>query len=656
MATFLSPSVQFSETDLTQILGTTGTSNGGFVGDFKWGPVEQIKTVTDPASLAATFGTPTDSNFVSWYSASNFLAYTGALLLARVADSAAINATNDGAGILIKNSDHFAIVQTNVTSVKFAAKYPGAAGNSLAVYMADSSTFSSWPYANLFNTAPGTSESASAVGATNDEVHIVVVDSQGVFSGVAGSVLETFSYLSKSLNAKDANNAPNYYVNQINDNSKYVWALAIPSGSELVTPTNGKVASVTVGNQGSGYTSATVAFSAPPAGGTTATGTATVSGGKVTTITVTSQGSGYLTAPTVTITGDGTAAAATAVLGTATDSKDWGVPLVVAGVPSKYKSLAAAISAPLSGGVDTTTLTSGDYIRAYELFENAETVDVSLIFLGDAGGNLESQVVIQNAVDNIAEARRDLIVFYSPDLQDVLNKTQSDAVTAIKATQSSISRTSSYAVMDSGWKLQYDTYNNKYRWIPLNADIAGLCAQVDNLNDVWNSPGGYTRGRLKNVVSLAFNPNKASRDALYKTGINPVVTFGTDGTVLFGDKTQLGKNSAFSQIGVRRLFCYLEKLISTAAKYYLFEINNDFTRQNFITMVTPTLQQIMGRGGIEDYRVVCDSSNNTAEVVMNKQFVGDIYIKPTYSINYINLRFVAVRQDVSFDTIAGSTF
>jgi phage tail sheath protein FI len=210
--------------------------------------------------------------------------------------------------------------------------------------------------------------------------------------------------------------------------------------------------------------------------------------------------------------------------------------------------------------------------------------------------------------------------------------------------------------MDSGWKLQYDTYNDKYRWIPLNADLAGLCAQVDNLNDVWNSPGGYTRGKIKNVVSLAFNPNKTSRDQLYKSGINPIVTFNSDGTVLYGDKTQLGKNSAFSQIGVRRLFCYLEKLISTAARYYLFEINNEFTQQNFVTMVTPTLEQIKGRGGINDYRVICDSTNNTDEVVMNRQFVGTIYIKPSYSINWIQLNFVAVRQDVSFDTIAGATF
>lgn len=656
VSSYQSPGVGFNETDLTNIVGASGTSGGAFAGDFAWGPVEQITTVSTPLELEQTYGKPDNKNFVSWFSAFNFLAYTGDLKLVRAADEDAINASDDGAGILIKNSQHFEVVKTSPTSIKFAAKYPGALGNSIGVYAADAAGFASWTYKNLFDTAPGTSDWAASLGAANDELHIVVVDTQGKFTGVVGGVLETYAYVSKATDSKDANNAPNFYVNVLNRTSKYVWAIKVPTGSEVVAPTNGQVASTAIGAGGTGYTAATVTFSAPGNGGTTALGTVTVTTGAVTAITITNPGSGYTSAPTVTIAGDGTGATATATLGTVTGSVEWGTQAVVDGSAKTFKSLAAVLAEPFSGGEDSTSITSGDLIRAYELFGNQEEVDVSLIFTGDGGGSTEHTVTIQNAIDNLAETRKDCVVFYSPKLADVLNTTQSTAVTNVVLTRNTVGRSSSYAVMDSGWKLQYDVYNDIYRWIPLNADIAGLCAQVDNTNDPWTSPGGYTRGRLKNVVSLAFNPNKTSRDALYKVGINPVVTFNTDGTVLYGDKTLLGKNSAFGQIGTRRLFISLEKDISTAAKFYLFENNNEFTRNNFVNMVSPKLEQVRGRGGIEDFRVVCDSSNNTAEVIMNRQFVGSIFIKPTYSINWVQLNFVAVRQDVSFDEVVGGTF
>jgi hypothetical protein len=316
-------------------------------------------------------------------------------MVARAIDEDAVNASDDSSGLLIKNSDHFSIVQTAPTAVKFAAKYPGALGNSISVHMADSATFATWAYKNRFDSAPGTSDYAASVGASNDELHIVVVDSQGLFSGVAGSVLESFSYLSKASNSKDANNAPNFYVNQINNNSKYVWALAIPTGNEIITPTSGIVTAASVGAGGTAYTTATVTFSPPPVGGTTATGTATISGGAVTAITITSGGSGYLTAPTITITGDGTGATATATLGVSPTSAEWGTTLVSAGVGMTFKSLASALALPLGGGADSTLITSSDLIRCYDLFANSETVDVSLIFLGDAGGAGESTVVKQ---------------------------------------------------------------------------------------------------------------------------------------------------------------------------------------------------------------------------------------------------------------------
>lgn len=652
-----SPGVGFKEVDLTNTVGSSGTSGGAFAGDFSWGPVDAITTVSSPLDLEKTYYKPNDTNFVSWFSAFNFLAYTGDLKIVRASDEEAINASDDGNGLLVKNANHFEIVRTAPTAVQFAAKYPGSLGSSIAVHVADSATFTGWRYSYLFDTAPGTSRWAASLGAANDELHVVIVDVQGKFSGVVGSVLESFSYVSKATDSKDENNAPNYYINVINRTSKYVWAVAKVPSSELNTPTTGKVASVAITAGGADYTDAVVTFESAPLGGVTATGTAVLVAGAVTGITVTNAGSGYTHPPVVTISStSGTGATATATLGVVANAADWGVAAVVDGEAQHFKTLISAKAATLSGGKDSVAITAGDLSRAYSLFENQEEVDVSLIFVGDAGGESEHTATVGNVIDNIAEARKDCVVFFSPKLSDVLNKQQSDAVDSVVATRNLVGRSTSYSVMDSGWKLQYDVYNDKYRWVPLNADIAGLCAQVDSTNDPWTSPGGYTRGRLKNVVSLAFNPNKTSRDAIYKIGINPVVTFNTDGTVLYGDKTLLGKNSAFTQIGTRRLFISLEKDISTAAKYYLFETNNEFTRGNFLAMVTPRLEQVRGRGGIEDFRVVCDRSNNTDEVIMNRQFVGSIFIKPTYSINWIELNFVAVRQDVSFDEIVGGTF
>lgn len=648
-----SPGVETREIDLTNIIGTAGAAGGAFAGNFHWGPVEEITTITNAQELEAQFGKPTDDNYVDWFSAFNFLAYTGDLKLVRAVDEDAINADDSGSGVLVKNRQHFDVVASGAATANFIARYPGALGNSLTISACDGHTWGSWIYKNEFDFAPGTSDAAAAVGAAFDEMHLVVVDSLGLFSGVVGAVLERYPFVSKSSDAKGPNNEPNYYVNVINRTSPYVYALR-PLSTGLTDPTDGTIDSITVGNGGTGFTTATVTISAPPVGGVQATATATVTTGAVTAITVTNPGSGYTAPPTVTITG-GTGATATAVMNTLTGSA-WGTPLVQLGVPSNYDVLTAAYTQALSGGANSTAITANELIEALNLFENAEQVDASLLFLGDAGGDSSHTAVVQHAIDNISERRLDMLTFFSPKLGDVLNKTQSAATASAVLTRNTIGRSSSYAVMDSGWKFQYDVYNDKYRWIPLNADIAGLCALVDNTSDPWISPGGYTKGRIRNVVSLAFNPNKAARDALYKVGINPVVTFNVDGTILYGDKTLLGKNSAFSQIGIRRLFILLRKTISNAAKYFLFEQNNRFTRASFVNMVEPYMREYQGRGGVDDFRVRCDETNNTPQIVMNRQFIGDIFIKPVYSINWIQLNFIAVRQDVAFDEVVGQTF
>lgn len=652
-----SPDVEIREIDLTNLPGTAGASGGAYTGDFVWGPVEEVTTVSSPIELQEIFGKPNDENFVDWFSCFNFLSYTGELKIVRVVDEDAINADDTGSGILIKNRQHFEIVNGSSPASFFASRYPGELGNSIGVYLADSSTFENWEYKDAFDFAPGTSTHAESVGAVNDEVHVIVIDRLGLFTGVVGGVLEVYPFLSKAVDAVGSNNEKNYYINVLNRSSRYIWALNVPSGADLVSPGVG-VESITVDNGGTDYAAMTqVVFSDPDLpGGEHPTATIIADSGVIQQILVTNPGSGYINPPTVTIQSDtGSGATATATLQT-DDSVDWGTNLVQNGAGVTFKNMAAEMNYPLSGGQNSTAVAAQEIIAGLEYFKNQEEVDVSLLFLGDAGGDDEHRAVVQHAIDQIAEFRRDLLVFFSPKLSDVLNQTQSQVVTNVIATRNAVGRSTSFAVMDSGWKFQYDVFNDKYRWIPLNADIAGLCAQVDSTNDPWTSPGGYTRGRIRNVVSLAFNPNKASRDALYKVGINPVVTFNTDGTVLYGDKTLLGKNSAFSQIGVRRLFILLQKTISDAAKYFLFETNNTFTRTAFVNMVEPYLEEVRGRGGVDDIRVVCDETNNGPQVVMNRQFVGDIYIKPNYSINWIQLNFVAVRQDVAFEEIIGGTF
>jgi len=299
----------------------------------------------------------------------------------------------------------------------------------------------------------------------------------------------------------------------------------------------------------------------------------------------------------------------------------------------------------LSGGIDASPLT-GNLANTYNAFDNPDSVDVSLIM----GGSLTADTVPDSLVA-LAESRKDCLIFLSPELNDVVNNSGNE-VTDILSLRNSIT-SSSFAVMDSGWKYQYDKYNDVYRWVPLNGDVAGLCARTDLERDPWFSPAGFNRGQIKNVVKLAWNPTKAERDSLYKAGVNPVVTFPGEGTVLYGDKTLLSRPSAFDRINVRRLFIVLEKAIARAARSSLFEFNDEFTRSQFVNLVEPFLRDVQGRRGIFDYRVVCDTTNNTPEVIDRNEFVGDIYIKPARSINFIQLNFVAVRTGVSFNEIVG---
>jgi hypothetical protein len=423
-----------------------------------------------------------------------------------------------------------------------------------------------WEYSSLFDAAPGRSAFVTANGNTalqiansaaqNDELHIAVVDEDGLISGTIGGVLERYSGVSRATNAKTSDGATNYYKTVINNNSLYVWAGSDRTGAETNTAVN--IASATT------------------------------------------------TAP-------------------------------------------AALS--FVGGVDASedNIAFSSIAAAYDKFTSVENIDVSLIISGKPRGTNGTQLA-NYLIDNVAEVRKDCVVFISPERSDVVG-TQTPAQNVVDFRNNV--RSSSYAVLDSGYKYQYDKYNDVYRYIPLNADIAGLCVRTDATRDPWFSPAGVNRGSIRNVIKLPFNPKTSERDLLYKNGVNPVITQQGIGTILFGDKTLLATPSAFDRINVRRLFISLQKTITQASNSLLFEFNDEFTRAQFVNIVEPYLRDVQARRGITDFKVVCDETNNTPQVVDTNRFVGDIYVKPARAINFIRLNFVAVRSGVEFTEVVG---
>ena len=565
MAFQLSPGVNVSEYDLTTIVPAVGTTEGAIAGQFNWGPANTIVTISNENELTDRFGKPDANNFATWFTAANFLSYARNLKVVRAANGTSDRNATDGTGLLIQNQDvynyNYNSPFTASSNTTIAARYSGDKGNGLKISLfangQNATAWTAWTstsveYANQFDDKPSTSNFVGDRGGRNDEMHIIVIDEKGNFTGSPNTVLEKFAFVSKASDAKNDDGSSNYYVNVINDRSKYIYIVNHKANSNW-----GSASSNTSFNSGD---------------------------------------SNYYTST-------------------------------------------------LANGV-SSTVTNAELITAYDKFKNAEEVDISLVMAGAS-----SQVVAEHIVENIAESRKDCVAFLSPSMANAVNN-YGDETTDI-ATYRNLFNSSSYAVMDSGWKYQFDKYNNVYRWVPLNGDVAGLCVRTDFERDPWYSPAGFNRGQIKNVVKLAWNPNKTARDELYKNGVNPVVTFPGEGTILYGDKTLLARPSAFDRINVRKLFIVLEKAIARAAKYSLFEFNDEFTRAQFISLVEPYLRDVQGRRGIYQYRVVCDQTNNTPEVIDRNEFIGDIYIKPARSINFIQLNFIAVRTGVAFDEIVG---
>jgi hypothetical protein len=628
MAFQLSPGVLVTEKDFSSIVPAVSTSAGAFAGVFPWGPVLDPVAVTSENVLVQRFGKPSDANAQSFFTAANFLSYTNNLLTVRVdtvnhrnavalqsGSVTSFNITEPGdsyvgapdvtfsapnipggvqatghteitggevtnividepgsgyttnpsvtiaassgtralatatvtvGGIKINNTDAYTTNYVNGAGVvgEWAAKYPGALGNSLKVSIADIDTYTGWTYEAEFDSAPGTSSAADLANGESDELHVIVIDVDGKWTGTRGGILEKFAYVSKASDNKKSDGTNNYYKDVINSQSRYIWWMDHTEGAD------GEIANW-------GGTSDTI-----------------------------------------------------------------------------FDTLIDPITITLTGGVDDLTATDGQLQTGFAVFANDELYDISLVAVGKASASVATYVI-----NNVAEVRKDCVVFVSPQnisSGDVIIGTGSDAVNALNAYRNLLPSTS-YAVLDSGYKYQYDRYNDKYRYVPLNGDIAGLCARTDLTDDPWYSPGGYSRGQIKNVVKLAVNPGKTERDNLYKNGVNPVVNFPGQGTVLFGDKTLQAKPSAFDRINVRRLFIVLEKAIATAAKFQLFEFNDSFTRAQFKNLVEPFLRDVQGRRGVTDFRVKCDDTNNTGEVIDRNEFVADIFIKPN-PVSYTHLR------------------
>ena len=494
--------------------------------------------------------------------ASNTLATT---LLASVAINDYIQVGNSSIGTQYLKVTNKSAVTTNATvsTFTFSTEDPYRlstpyTSNTLPRY---------WEFYHVSDLAPGQSDYVNTFGntAANDELHIVVVDDGGKFSGTPGTILEIFLGLSRATDCKTNEGAGNYYKDVINHDSKYIW-WANDRGNAV------------------------------------------------------SANAQYIASSTN------------------TEALD---------LAFKFGQ----------DGADESNISIGSLATGYDYFASAEDVDISLVLQGKPRGGVDpgtGKVGFQLAnyiIDNICETRKDCIVLVTPESSLTVHNAGNEALDLVDWRNAV--HGSSYAVLDSGYKYMYDRYNDVYRWIPLNGDIAGLCVRTDTTNDPWWSPAGYNRGQIKNLIYPAWNPRKAARDILYKNGINPVVTFPGIGTILYGDKTLLAKPSAFDRINVRRLFIVLEKAISIAARYTLFEFNDAFTRAQFKNMVTPYLRDVQGRRGLTDFLVVCDSSNNTGEVIDRNEFVGDIYLKPARSINYITLNFVAVRTGVEFSEVVG---
>jgi len=663
MAFQVSPGVLVTEKDLTNVIPAVSTTSGGIVITAEKGPIDEVTTISSEKELLDTFGKPTADNFEEWLSAANFLGYGNNLKVVRPI-TGTVNAVSTGTAVLIKNTEEYLatyLTSSGAGSVSnigpYIAREAGTLGNNLKVSKCTNST-AFGPHSMSGNLV---ADASAAIGDTT-----VSVDNGSLMQ--VGDILEFGD-------ASGFTSTPSGHYYKITAISSNTLTIARFNTSTGATETGGLRHAVVDNAVMRRHWEYYFQFSNAP----TTTDDVLAAGGSLDEmhIVVIDEDGGITgTVGSILETFEGVSQAHDAK--TAQGSSNYYPNVLYAQSKFVYwvdhlstlsdglaktgttfdNSVGDAFvvsNTSLASGTDDFTATNGEIALAYEKFADTENVDVSLLICGpsqtaaDATGDTKA-----TAVMDIATARKDCVAFVSPARADVVDVTNAITQTAnVKAFAEGLPSTS-YAVIDSGYKYMYDKYNDVFRFVPLNGDTAGLCARTDSIADPWFSPGGFNRGQVRGAVKLAFNPNQTQRDDLYKARVNPVVSFPGQGTVLFGDKTAQSKPSAFDRINVRRLFIVLEKACATAAKFQLFEFNDEFSRANFRNLVEPFLRDVQGRRGITDFSVVCDDSNNTGDVIDRNEFRADIFIKPARSINFIQLNFVATRTGIAFSEVAGA--
>jgi phage tail sheath protein FI len=564
-----SPGITIKEFDLSGVVPAVTTSTGAIVGNFNWGPVEQPLLVGNEAELVSNFGSPTlsadDSSSVNFLSTAMFLKYSSNLYVCRAVSTGAYNAVDSSTSTTyVKNLDDWNTKKSGIkaATINFVAKYPGSAGNSLKVSLCGDSAFAAWTYKDYFDAAPGTSSYVSErsidSAIARDEIHVAVIDEDGLFSGQPGSVLETFAYVSLATDAKTDDGSNNFAIDVINNRSSYIWSANTPFQDS-------------------------------------------------------------------------------------SNAATW----------TRAQRALSAQSFSLLGGAKGAALTASNYLTGFDKFEDVDTIQVDFLIAPGMGTSENQRTVLADLVATAANLRKDCVVVASPPRDAVVDVNNPATITTNIETFANAIAASSYLILDNNYLKVYNKYSDKYVFIPAAAATAGVMAATDNVAAPWYSPAGTRRGQYFGVTSLAWNASKTQRDTLYKANVNPIVVLPGQGILLYGDKTKLGRNSAFSRINVRRLFLAIERAIKGAAQNVMFEFNDEFTRAEFVNIVEPFLREIKGRRGITDFRVVCDETNNTANIIDNNQFVASIFVKPARSINYITLNFVAVRTGVDFEEVVG---
>ena len=674
MSFLSSPGVHVREIDLTNVVPSVATTIGAIAMPAQKGPVDEITTIGSEEDLVKTFGKPNSSNFEWWFTASSFLQYSDQLKVVRPT-SGFLNA-GESSGVLVKNDtvyldDYWSESgDGQVTSNDWYARSAGTWGNSIGIQVC--------PSATVYEQHLGSNNLTAAAESAGDTV-VAVDDADS--SGYAFNVGDLISFSSADSSSDptafaylSGDEGNEYEVTAISSNNLTVRLAGDPNGAglqadiadnsyirrrwafyNLFDGAPGTSAWATDNGRGSNDELHIVVYD------TTGdiTGYDYNTAGQQTNSVI--ERYGNLSKCPVAKSPQGDSIYYPDVFFRQSEYVYWG-DHIAAGTnwgtdtTTTYTAVNTVTVVSLTGGTDDYSVTAGELMKGYKLFEDTESIDINLVLAGPSSGVADTTAGMDThgtMITDLCETRKDCVGFISPYRAGVVNVATTIAQTANIIKGFDTLPSSSYIVYDSGYKYIYDKYNDVYRYVPLNGDTAGLCANTDSVADPWFSPAGYNRGHVRGAIKLAYNPKNSERDQLYRKRINPVVNFPGQGVVLFGDKTALTKPSAFDRINVRRLFLVLEKAISIASKYQLFEFNDEFTRAQFRNMVEPFLRDVQGRRGIFDFKVVCDSTNNTGEVIDRNEFIGDIYVKPARSINFITLNFIAVRTGVAFSEVGG---